>query len=188
MAHLALAVHDEVRSRRFYERYFGFDAEPAQRMADGVLMLDDGRGFALALEETDEPISLPAFLHFGFRGAGSAEEVRAFRARLTQEGVPVTESWEEPGYVSVKCRDRTATSSSSPGSACKAGAIPRPVLGWRLAVTGGFRNEALGICTSWLVGPGGLTAWFGGGSPQTGKGVCPCDPESDSRCRYSRWS
>ncbi len=103
--HLALSVHDENRSRRFYETYFGFDAEPPERMSDGVLMLSDAAGFALALKETDEPISLPGFLHFGFRSASSAGEVRAFRDRLRQDGVPIVEEWEEPGYVSVKCRD-----------------------------------------------------------------------------------
>ena len=105
MAHLALAVHDEERSRGFYGRYFGFDAEPAQRMDDGALMLHDGHGFALALKETDEAISLPAFVHFGFRGAESPHEVRALRTRLERDGVPIAEWWDEPAYVSVKCCD-----------------------------------------------------------------------------------
>ena len=105
MAHLALAVQDEELSRDFYERYFGFDAEPAERMDGGVLMLYDGHGFALALKETDEPISLPAFVHFGFRGAKSADEVRALRERLERDGVSVAEWSDEPAYVSVKCRD-----------------------------------------------------------------------------------
>ena len=105
MTHLALAVRDEERSRRFYEAYFGFDATPAERMSDGVLMLHDAGGFALALKETSEPISLPSFLHFGFRGAAGPDEVRAFRDRLRRDGVPIVEEWEEPGYVSVKCRD-----------------------------------------------------------------------------------
>ena len=105
MAHLALAVRDEERSRRFYETYFRFGAAPAERMSDGVLMLYDADDFALALKETDEPISLPAFLHFGFRGATSPEEVRAFRERLRRGGVAITEEWDEPDYVSVKCRD-----------------------------------------------------------------------------------
>ncbi len=105
MSHLALAVHDEERSRRFYETYFGFGATPAERMSDGVLMLFDADEFSLALKETQEPISLPAFLHFSFRSAASPDEVRAFRDRLRQDGVPITEEWEEPDYVSVKCRD-----------------------------------------------------------------------------------
>jgi catechol 2,3-dioxygenase-like lactoylglutathione lyase family enzyme len=103
--HLALAVRDEERSRRFYETYFGFDARPAERMSDDVLMLFDARGFSLALKETDEPISLPGFLHFSFGGGSSPDEVHAFRDRLRAEGVPITEEWEEPCYVSVKCRD-----------------------------------------------------------------------------------
>jgi len=37
MAHLALAVHDEERSRGFYERYFGFDAEKC-RDPDGYVI------------------------------------------------------------------------------------------------------------------------------------------------------
>ncbi|MGH3012445.1 MAG: VOC family protein [Gaiellaceae bacterium] len=105
MAHLALAVRDEERSRRFYETYFGFDVAPAERMSDGVLMLFDAGDFSLALKETEEPISLPSFLHFGFRSAASPDEVRAFRDRLRRDGVPITEEWEEPDYVSVKCRD-----------------------------------------------------------------------------------
>ena len=103
--HLALAVRDEERSRRFYETYFGFGAAPAERMSDGVLMLHDAGDFSLALKEVDEPISLPAFFHFGFRGATSPDEVRTFRERLRRDGVPITEEWDEPGYVSVKCRD-----------------------------------------------------------------------------------
>jgi catechol 2,3-dioxygenase-like lactoylglutathione lyase family enzyme len=52
--HLALAVIDQERSRRFYETYFGFTAEPAPR-EDGVLILHDAEGFSLALGEVDEP-------------------------------------------------------------------------------------------------------------------------------------
>ena len=103
--HLALAVRDEGRSRRFYETYFGFGASPADRMSDGVLMLYDADGFALALKETEEPIELPTFFHFAFRGASGPEEVRAFRDRLAEAGIPIVEEWEEPDYASVKCRD-----------------------------------------------------------------------------------
>jgi catechol 2,3-dioxygenase-like lactoylglutathione lyase family enzyme len=64
MDHLALAVTDQDRSRRFYETYLGFDAEPAPR-SDGVPLLYNAAGFSLALGPTDEPIQLPEFLHFG---------------------------------------------------------------------------------------------------------------------------
>jgi catechol 2,3-dioxygenase-like lactoylglutathione lyase family enzyme len=102
--HLALAVTDQERSRRFYERYLGFDAEPARRYDDGVLMLYDAAGFALALGPVDDAIVLPAFLHFG-KGLESPDEVRAFAARLAADGVEIVEQWEEPEYVSVKFRD-----------------------------------------------------------------------------------
>jgi catechol 2,3-dioxygenase-like lactoylglutathione lyase family enzyme len=50
-------------------------------------------------------IRLPSFLHFGFRRAGSPAEVRAFRDRLASDRIEIVEGSEEPGYVSVKCRD-----------------------------------------------------------------------------------
>ena len=102
MDHLALAVSNQGRSRRFYERYFGFTAEPTPR-SDGVLMLHSGE-FSLALGETTEPISLPTFLHFG-RGLPSPDEVRSFHLRLVADGVEIVGMWDEPDYVSVKFCD-----------------------------------------------------------------------------------
>ena len=104
MKHLALAVSDRARSREFYETYFGFDALPAREYDGGVLMLYNVDGFSLALGPTDESIQLPRFLHFGVP-LRSPEEVRTFRDRLRADGVPIVEEWEEPEYVSVKCRD-----------------------------------------------------------------------------------
>jgi len=102
MDHLALAVSDQDRSRRFYERYFGFAAESAPR-SDGVLMLHRG-GFSLALGETSKPIRLPTFLHFG-RGLDSPADVRALRDRIAADGIEIVGTWDEPDYVSVKFRD-----------------------------------------------------------------------------------
>jgi catechol 2,3-dioxygenase-like lactoylglutathione lyase family enzyme len=104
MKHLALAVRDQEASRRFYETYFGFGARLARRYDDGVLMLYNADGFSLALGPAEEQIALPAFLHFGVH-ISSPEAVRAFRDRLRADGVPIVEEWEEPEYVSVKCRD-----------------------------------------------------------------------------------
>lgn len=104
MKHLALAVTDQERSRRFYESYFGFDARPARRYDGGVLMLYDAQGFSLALGPTDEPIRLPAFLHFGVH-MPDPESVHSFRERLRRDGVQIVEEWDEPEYVSVKCLD-----------------------------------------------------------------------------------
>jgi len=103
MDHLALAVSDQERSRRFYERHLGFTAEPAPR-ADGVLMLHNAAGFALALGETSERISLPSFLHFGV-GLPTASEVSAFRDGLNADGVEIVGEWDEPDYVSIKFHD-----------------------------------------------------------------------------------
>jgi catechol 2,3-dioxygenase-like lactoylglutathione lyase family enzyme len=104
MKHLALAVQDRERSRRFYETYFGFGAKPSREYDGGVLMLYNADGFSLALGPTDEAIELPQFLHFGI-GLPEPEAVRALRDRFVADGVPIAEEWEEPEYVSVKCRD-----------------------------------------------------------------------------------
>jgi len=104
MKHLALPVSDQERSRGFYEAYFGFDAKPPRRYDGGVLMLYNADGFSLALGPTEEPIRPPGFLHFGVH-LPSPAAVRAFRDRLRADGVTIVEEWEEPEYVSVKCRD-----------------------------------------------------------------------------------
>src|SRR5215211_6997475 len=65
MDHLAIPVRDQRRSRRFYETYFGFGARPARNYDDGVLMLYNAAGFALALGPTEEPIVRPSWMHFG---------------------------------------------------------------------------------------------------------------------------
>jgi catechol 2,3-dioxygenase-like lactoylglutathione lyase family enzyme len=105
MAHVALAVREPERSRSFYEAYFGFDPATARVAEDGVLLIEGPGDVLLALGATAEPIKLPAFLHFGFAGAETAAEVRAFRDRLENDGVEIVEFSDEPGYVSVKCRD-----------------------------------------------------------------------------------
>ena len=103
MNHLALAVSDQARSVRFYERYFGFVPEPEPR-EDGVRILHDATGFSLAIGEIEEPVVLPPFFHFG-RGAPSPEEVRAFRDTVEADGLEIVDWWDEPDYVSVKFRD-----------------------------------------------------------------------------------
>ncbi len=104
MDHLAIAVRDQERSRRFYETYLGFDARPSRWYDDGVLMLYDASGFSLALGPAADEIALPSFLHFGIR-LETPDAVRAFAARARQDGLEIVEEWEEPAYVSVKVRD-----------------------------------------------------------------------------------
>jgi catechol 2,3-dioxygenase-like lactoylglutathione lyase family enzyme len=101
--HLALTVRDQERSRRFYETYFGFDAGPAQRYDDGVVIIRDADGFDLAIGQGD-PGEMAQFLHFGFRCAEPGE-ARALLERITAGGVPVTERTDTPGYVGFKCLD-----------------------------------------------------------------------------------
>jgi catechol 2,3-dioxygenase-like lactoylglutathione lyase family enzyme len=104
MDHLAIPVRDQEGSRRFYEAYFGFGARPARRYDDGVLILYNATGFALALGPSDEPIARPAWMHFGI-GLPDRDAVLALRDRFVSDGVELVEEWDEPGYVSVKCRD-----------------------------------------------------------------------------------
>lgn len=104
MDHLALPVTDQARSRRFYETYFGFDARPAKVYDGGVLMLYNAEGFALALGVSPEPVERPAWMHFGV-GLPNREAVLALRDRFVDDGVELVEEWDEPAYVSVKCRD-----------------------------------------------------------------------------------
>ena len=80
MDHLAIPVSDQERSRRFYETYFGFGARPARRYDDGVLMLYDAKGFALALGLAEERIAPPTWMHFGV-GMRDREAVRALPRR-----------------------------------------------------------------------------------------------------------
>lgn len=102
--HLAIPVRDQERSRRFYETYFGFGARPARRYDDGVLMLYDDAGFALALGPSAEGIERPSWMHFGI-ALPDRDAVLAFRDRLVRDGIELVEEWNEPEYVSVKCRD-----------------------------------------------------------------------------------
>ena len=104
MKHLALPISNQERSRRFYESYLGFDARPARRYDDDVLMLYNADGFSLALGPTEEPIRVPAFFHFGVH-LPSADSVRDFSDRLRKDDVRIVEEWNEPDYVSVKFLD-----------------------------------------------------------------------------------
>jgi len=104
MNHLAIPVTDQERSRRFYEHYLGFGARPARRYPDGVLMLYDAKGFALALGPARELVEPPSWMHFG-TGLVDRDAVREFRARLLADGIEPIEEWDEPEYASVKWRD-----------------------------------------------------------------------------------
>ena len=104
MDHLAIPVHDQERSRRFYETYFGFGARPARRYDDGVLMLYNTAGFTLALGPATQPNTRPEWMHFG-TSLPDRSSVLALRDRLIADGIELVEQTDEPDYLSVKCRD-----------------------------------------------------------------------------------
>lgn len=102
--HLALAVRDQQRSVDFYATYFGFAASTARRYPDGVIIVKDRDGFALALGEDPDPERAPAFPHFGF-GMDSPDDVRALRGRLLAAGFELVEDEDAETYVGFKCLD-----------------------------------------------------------------------------------
>ena len=104
LTHLGLPVADEQRSALFYQAYFGFDPETAQRYGDGRLIIRNADGFDLALHPVASAGAPPGFLHFGFRLARPGE-VHALMAHMEGEGVTIAERDEEPGYVAFKCLD-----------------------------------------------------------------------------------
>jgi catechol 2,3-dioxygenase-like lactoylglutathione lyase family enzyme len=104
LRHLALAVRDQQRSIDLYATYFGFDPSTARRYPDGVVIVRDADGFALALGTDDAPERSPGFPHFGF-DMESPEEVRRLRARLAADGVQFVEDEDTETYVGFKCLD-----------------------------------------------------------------------------------
>ena len=101
--HLYLRVRDLERSRGFYERYFGFDAGPAEWQAETFVVRNEV-GFALALTPDPEPPEWPAGLHIGFLVEDTAF-VRRLHDRMNADGVSILESFFEPGFALFKCRD-----------------------------------------------------------------------------------
>jgi catechol 2,3-dioxygenase-like lactoylglutathione lyase family enzyme len=102
--HLALGVRDQQRSIEFYARYFGFDPATARRYPDGVIIVDDADGFALALGQDDSTEQPPGFPHFGF-GMETPSDVRDLQARLIADGVALIEEEDAETYVGFKCLD-----------------------------------------------------------------------------------
>ena len=104
LQHLALEVRDQQRAIDFYARFFRFDPATARRYPDGVVILHDPDGFALALGPADAGERGSGFPHFGFE-MDSRDEVRRLRALLVADGVELVEDEETEGYVGFKCLD-----------------------------------------------------------------------------------
>jgi catechol 2,3-dioxygenase-like lactoylglutathione lyase family enzyme len=97
LQHLALEVRDQQRAIDFYARFFRFDPARARRYPDGVVILHDPDGFALALAPADAGGG-SGFPHFGFE-MDSSDEVRGLRERLVADGIELVED-EEPRATS----------------------------------------------------------------------------------------
>jgi catechol 2,3-dioxygenase-like lactoylglutathione lyase family enzyme len=102
--HLALSVRDQDRSIAFYSTYFGFDPATARRYPDGVVIVSDAGGFALALGPRGDSYPTPGFPHFGFQ-MDSPEDARRLRSRLLAAGVELVEDEDSANYVGFKCLD-----------------------------------------------------------------------------------
>ena len=102
LRHLALLVHDISRARRFYERYFGFDAS-SEWLGDTLFVRSDD-GFDLAFMRGEPPPNPGAFHHFGFQLA-SPDEVLSLQHRLEADGVTILEVVSERDLTSFKCAD-----------------------------------------------------------------------------------
>ena len=98
LQHLALEVLDQQRAIDFYARFFRFDPATARRYLDGVVILHDPDGFALALVPADAGERGSGFPHFGFE-MDSSDEVRGLRERLVADGIELVED-EEPRATS----------------------------------------------------------------------------------------
>src|SRR5688572_12905460 len=92
LTHLGLPVRDLDRARVFCETWFGFDAGPAQRYADGTLFLRNAEGFDLALHPVGSAAggaAMPTFFHsvFGFQAR------TRYGHSLTAYPRPASTSW-----------------------------------------------------------------------------------------------
>lgn len=97
-------MRDQRHSIDFYATYFGFDPSTARRYPDGVVIINDTDGFALALGEDADPERAPGFPHFGF-ATDSPGEARVLKARLVADGVELVEDEDAETYVGFKCLD-----------------------------------------------------------------------------------
>ena len=101
--HLHLYVRDIAASRRFYEKYLGFQRE---RLNEGdLIIVQNGEGFDLAFAFNSNPPRMPSGFHFGFRLA-EPQAVRDLHLRMTSEGVPLARPLKEyDDYVTFTCTD-----------------------------------------------------------------------------------
>ena len=102
-AHVGITVGDQGRSRRFYEKYFGFDPSQARQYPDGTLILRYADGFAFALH-AGVGASADEFLHIGYC-CTEPKQVRVLRNALLAAGETLVEDEDSDDFVSIKVLD-----------------------------------------------------------------------------------
>lgn len=100
--HLHLHVKDLTKSREFYARYFGFEAE---RLNEGdFVIVANSQGFDLALAQDAQSLSFPKWFHFGFH-LPTKEAVREMYNRMLADGVKMKNDLSEESYITFRCVD-----------------------------------------------------------------------------------
>jgi catechol 2,3-dioxygenase-like lactoylglutathione lyase family enzyme len=100
--HLHLHVKDIDKSRKFYEKYFGFSEHTWH---GEILFLRNGKGFDLALCPDENEWDFPGWFHFGFR-LNSAGEVKKLFAEIKSGSEKIdTELEESDEFVFFRCLD-----------------------------------------------------------------------------------
>lgn len=103
MNHLHLAVADVEKSRKFYERCFGF----REKIWHGnILFLTSDDGFDLALDPKYPPSPMPPWYHHGFRleSENAVKQVFAgMQASFPEQIKRPVETY--PDHVFFKCVD-----------------------------------------------------------------------------------
>ena len=99
--HLNLRVADPLRSRVFYEQWFGFREKFSE---DGAVFLTNDHRFLLALFPAEVNATMPAGYHFGFNLDDPAA-VRAMHQAMTERGVGPGELQDWDDYVTFRCQD-----------------------------------------------------------------------------------
>ena len=105
LRHLHLASRDHALSQRFYEGYFGFqfDASFPRGAEPAATILRASSGFQIYLEGASSQ-RLPAWFHFGFLVASTAECVQLYE-RMQKDGVPIVRPLVTEPFTNYFCSD-----------------------------------------------------------------------------------
>jgi catechol 2,3-dioxygenase-like lactoylglutathione lyase family enzyme len=125
--HLDLPVHDVAHSSRFFQRYFGLQAQ-SNPSSPALVIMTDPSGFVLVLQRSEKAGRYPDGFHVGFL-LDDVESVHAIHARATADGVPVSEvivngrgtmiylTAPEGYYVEVSCQRKRFGARGAPAAA-----------------------------------------------------------------------